>query len=142
MLRSSAILLLSLLCSACVMGRGSENEPLDPQLIERLQPGKTTAKEVVDLLGAPTEVVQLYKRSAYRYDHVTTKYAGLILLVVNFGNIDARTDRLWVFFDENQVLYSVGKSLTAHRTQYAMPWEDVHEKVDNDARDAERFPGK
>jgi outer membrane protein assembly factor BamE (lipoprotein component of BamABCDE complex) len=137
MYRFAAILLLSVL-PACVVGYSSTNEPLDPELVQKLVPGKTTAKEVVELLGAPTEVVQLGRSSAYRYDHTVTKAAGLILVVVILGNLDSRADRLWVFFDEHAVLTHLGSTFASHHTQYAMPWEDVHEPEDNASRDLER----
>lgn len=131
--------LLFLPLTSCIMGRQVENEPLDPDVIHKLQPGKTTSKEVVTLLGAPTEVVQLHKRSAFRYEHSTTKYAGLALLVINFGHSDRRSDRVWLFFDENDTLTAVGSTLASHHTQYALPWENVHEKGDNESRDLQRF---
>ncbi|MCB9885643.1 MAG: hypothetical protein H6838_09135 [Planctomycetes bacterium] len=124
--------------SACALGRMEQNDPLDAAAIGALQPGKTTAREVVEALGAPTEVVQLGRRTAYRYDATTTKGAVLFLVVLNFANVDGRSDRLWVFFDENDVLSHYGASFGTHRTQYAMPWEDVHEDGDNAARDADR----
>jgi hypothetical protein len=140
--RSSALLLLSfsLLLFGCGIARQDTNEPLDPLLVRSLVPGKTTARQVVEQLGAPTEVVQLGRRTAYRYDCNTQKSTVLFLLVVNFGNQDSRSDRVWVFFDENDVLTHHGSWWGTHRTQYSLPWEDVHEKSDNDSRDAER-PG-
>lgn len=129
-----------MLLPACAFARQDVNEPLDAELIRSLQPGKTTAREVVERLGAPTEVVQLGRRTAYRYDASTEKSTVLFLLLINFGNQDLRTDRLWVFFDENDVLTHHGAWFGTHRTQYAMPWEDVHEASDNEARDADR-PG-
>jgi len=45
-----------------------------------------------------------------------------------------------VFFDERDVLTHYGATFATHRTQYAMPWEDVHEASDDDARDRDR-PG-
>src|SRR5690606_17517603 len=83
-------------------------------------------------------VVQLGERSAYRFDHEVTKAAALILLLVNLGATDTRSDRLWVFFDENGVLTHYGASLEAHRTQYALPWEDVHEEHEDRAADEDR----
>jgi outer membrane protein assembly factor BamE (lipoprotein component of BamABCDE complex) len=139
MLRSLALLLLSL-TSACAIARQDNNEPIDAQTIRAFEPGKTTAREIVEKLGAPTEVVQLGRRTAYRFDATTAKAAALILVVVNFANQDTRSDRLWVFFDENDVLTHYGASFGTHRTQYAMPWEDVHEASDNQVRDAAR-PG-
>ncbi|MGE3175070.1 MAG: hypothetical protein AB7O97_20755 [Planctomycetota bacterium] len=139
------MLRLLLLCTlvwlpACAIGRQATNEPIDAVAVSALRPGTTTAREVVERLGAPTEVVQLGRRTAYRYDASTTKSAGLILLVFNMFAQDARSDRVWVFFDENDVLTHLGSTFAVHRTQYALPWEDVHEAEDNAARDAER-PG-
>ena len=141
-MKTSRSLLFSslLLLPACALARQGTNEPLDAAVIRSLQPGKTTAREVVERLGAPTEVVQLGRRTAYRYDASTEKSTVLFLLLINFGNQDMRTDRLWVFFDENDVLTHHGAWFGTHRTQYAMPWEDVHEASDNEARDADR-PG-
>jgi outer membrane protein assembly factor BamE (lipoprotein component of BamABCDE complex) len=139
MFRHVALLLL-LFTSACAIARQDNNEPLDAQLVRTLEPGKTTAREVVEKLGAPTEVVQLGRRTAYRYDASTAKGAVLILVVLNFGNQDTRSDRLWVFFDEHDVLSHYGASFGTHRTQYALPWEDVHEASDNQERDVGR-PG-
>jgi hypothetical protein len=95
---------------------------------------------VVEKLGAPTDVVQLGKRSAYRFDATRQKSTVLFLLLINFANQDARSDRVWVFFDEHDVLTHCGATFGTHRTQYAMPWEDVHEASDGASRDADR-PG-
>ncbi len=143
MLRNSlrALVLFPLLfVAACAFARQDTNEPFDASAIAALQPGTTTAREVTERLGAPTEVVQLGKRTAYRYDATSAKSTVLFLLLVNFGNQDTRSDRLWVFFDEKDVLSHYGVSFGTHRTQYAMPWEDVHEASDNASRDADR-PG-
>jgi len=126
--------------ASCGIARQDLNEPIDATIVNQLVPGTTTAREVVERLGGPNEVVQLGKRTAYRYDSSTTKSAVLFLFLVNFGNQDTRQDRLWVFFDENNVLSHFGATYGSHRTQYAMPWEDVHEDEDNASRDAGR-PG-
>src|SRR5690606_14098002 len=133
------LLLITLIPFAgCAMARQELNDPLDATQIKQLIPGQTTAREVVEQLGGPNEVVQLGKRTAYRYDTWTTKSAGWVLLLINFANQDTRQDRLWVFFDENDRLSHYGATYGTHRTQYAMPWEDVHEASDNESRDAER----
>ena len=135
----SALLLVTLLStSGCVLARQDLNEPIDATAVQQLVPGKTTAREVVELLGGPNEVVQLGRRTAYQYHSSSTKNAALLLLLVNFGNQDQRQDRLWVFFDEADKLTHYGATYGTHRTQYAMPWEDVHEASDNASRDADR----
>jgi hypothetical protein len=139
--RFRALVLASFTCfAACAIGRQDTNEPLDPEIVRTFVPGKTTAREVTERLGAPTEVVQLGRRTAYRYDGATTKSTVLFLLLINFANQDTRSDRVWLFFDEADVLTHFGTWWGTHRTQYALPWEDVHEASDNQSRDAER-PG-
>ena len=116
-----------LLCllPSCILARRTQNEPLDPKHIAMLAPGKTTALQTVQLLGAPTEVVQLGRRTAYRYDHTTTKDAGAVLFLINMFNSDTRADRAWVFFDERDVLTHVAASLRASNASYALPWQEV-----------------
>jgi hypothetical protein len=126
---------------SCSFARFAENEPIDAVVVAELVPGRTTLKEAVEKLGGPSDVVPLGKNgTALRYDHSMRKAAVLILIVLNVGNIDTRSDRVWLFFDENNVLTAVGKTLQSHHAQYAMTWEDIHEAEDGAARDADR-PG-
>jgi hypothetical protein len=76
-------------------------------------------------MGAPNEVVQLGRRSAWRYDHSNGKVAGLTLFVVTFVNRDTRTDRVWFFFDEQDRLSHMGSSFEAADADWAMPWQDL-----------------
>ncbi|MSR37665.1 MAG: hypothetical protein EXS02_02325 [Planctomycetes bacterium] len=126
--------------SSCAIGRQEINSPIDATMVATLKPGTTTAKEVVERLGAPTDIVQLGRRVAYRYDASVTKSAGLVLILFNMFGQDTRTDRVFVFFDEKDVLTHYGATFAVHRTQYALPWQNVHDASDNAARDAKR-PG-
>lgn len=117
-----------LLLPACAFGRFSENEPLQASQLAGFMPGKTTAQEVVTALGPPTDVVWLGKRTAYRYDHLRRKVAATILIVINLANFDERSDRVWLFFDENDVLTHFAGSFAAERTEYSFPWEDLHDQ--------------
>jgi outer membrane protein assembly factor BamE (lipoprotein component of BamABCDE complex) len=105
------------------MSRDRINEPLVKQNIDALEVGKSTATDVAVALGAPTEVVQLGKRSAWRYDFTTQKTAGFTLIVVTFLNTDRRSDRCWLFFDE-RTSCARGTTLDADDTRYDMPWEE------------------
>lgn len=120
-----AALLAGLLATSCLIAKDTANEPLHAVELGNLKPGVTTAAEVAELLGAPNEVVQLGLRSAWRYDYTTSKRAGFTIIVVTFSNIDARQDRIWVFFDENSVLSYFGSTLQADNARYAMPWQKV-----------------
>jgi len=139
-MRHPRLLMLLTVLPACAIGRQETNGPIDGTGVATFKPGTTTAREVVEKLGAPTDMVQLGKRTAYRYDASITKSAGLFLLLFNMGAQDTRSDRVWVFFDEHDVLSHCGATFAVHRAQYALPWEDVHEPEDNAARDANR-PG-
>jgi outer membrane protein assembly factor BamE (lipoprotein component of BamABCDE complex) len=140
MLRTFLLACSLALTAGCAIMRTETNDPIDAVVVNSLQPGVTTAREVVEKLGAPTEVVQLGRRTAYRYDASSTKGAGLFLIVFNMLAQDTRSDRVWVLFDEKDVLTHYGATFATHRTQYCLPWEDVHEPSDNAERDAER-PG-
>lgn len=123
-----ALLALPLvLAPACAVARSTDNEPLAAERLAKLTPGTSTAKDVVAMLGAPVDVVQLGKRSAYLYSYTATKRAGLWLVVVGLYNVDTRSDRAWVFFDENQVLTHLGTTLAGDQAEYAMPYENVHD---------------
>lgn len=131
---------LSVILPSCAFARQEINDPVDAAAFAELQPGTSTAEDAVRLLGAPTDVVQLGRRSAYRWDAQTTKSAITFLLVFNMANQDTRQDRVWLFFDENGQLTHKGGTFSMHRAQYAAIWEDVHEPEDNAAADADR-PG-
>lgn len=120
-MRSILLLLVVALLPACFASRTTTNRLLDPQKIAQLRPGVSTAAQVVELLGAPSEVVQLGRRSAYRYESSVRKEAGLFLLVLVLDGVDSHSDRVWVFFDEHDVLTHVGATLEAELAEYALP---------------------
>ena len=120
-------LLLAALCGGCFLSRGTINEPLSLEAVESLEVGRSTAEDVLRVLGAPTDVVQLGRESAWRYDFTTTKRAGLLLVVVALLNEDTRSDRVWAFFDAEGVLRNLGTTLEGEEAKYAMPWVDLHD---------------
>lgn len=117
---------LVMLAPACFISRTTVNEPLRRAELDRLVPGQSTAKEVVEILGAPNDVVQLGSRTAYRYDFSIQKRAGFTIIVVSFLNEDTRADRAWLFFDAENVLTHAGSALEAEDVSYAMPWQEIH----------------
>jgi hypothetical protein len=124
------LLILFTLCplvGGCLLSRETVNVPLKPALLSSIEPGTTPATEVVRPLGAPNEVVQLARRSAYRYEFDRGKRTGLILVLINFYNFDARSDRVWVFFGEDDIVTHVAGTFDAEDAEWAMPWSDVHD---------------
>ncbi len=119
--------LCALACTAlpgCFLSRSYVNDPLDRAALASLEPGRTTAFEVVQALGAPTQVVELGDRSAYEYEHRRLKRTGLFLFLIGMLNEDTRADRVWVFFDADDRLTHVGATLSADLVEYSLPWGD------------------
>ncbi|MCP3918314.1 MAG: hypothetical protein GY711_22430 [bacterium] len=121
MKRLALLSLVWLAASGCFFQRTHVNQPIEPARLDQLQPGTSTARDVVEALGAPTDVVQLGKRSAYRYDHKVEKQTGLFLLVLGLRGVDSNADRVWAFFDENDVLTHVGATIEAAEAGYGVP---------------------
>ncbi len=117
--------LLAALAPGCFISRTALNDPIPEASIEGLVPGVSTAEEVVAALGAPIQVVELGERSAYHYLYRRQKRAGLTFIVLTFINEDNRPDRVWVFFDENDVLTHVASTFSADDTRYALPWQNM-----------------
>ena len=125
MRRTLLLLPLITLIAGCALGRFSDNEPLDPKLMVQLVPGKTTAKQAVELLGAPAQVVQLDKRTAYFYEYINRRLTGVISPLL-LANNDARSDRMWLFFDADQVLTHYAGTFEGARVRWGFPWTDLH----------------
>ena len=136
----AAGLLPLLLAAGCVFVRIDTDSPIDAPTVRSFVLGKTTAADVTASLGAPVDVVQIGSRSAYEFSATSTKLTSLYLLVVTFNNKDTRSDRVWLFFDEKNVLTHAGTTFATHRTRYAMPWRDMYEPEKDRAADALR-PG-
>lgn len=115
------ILLAVVLLPGCFISRTTVDRPLDEGVVSRLVPGETTAAEVAQLMGAPAEVVQLGLRTAWRYEYKVQKQAAAFLLLVGLRGVDAQSDRVWVFFDEQGSLTHVGTSFASDQAEYAVP---------------------
>ena len=127
MKRSIALLSLLVLLPGCITSRTTVNQQLSREAAAQIAPG-TTAAEVVELLGAPTDIVQLGHRSAYLYEFQQTKMTGFLAAVVGFMNSDTRSDRIWVFLGPGgEQVTHVGSSFDADKAQNGMPWSELNE---------------
>lgn len=123
-MRHVALLFSLLVLPSCFVARVHENRPLDAGAYAQLAVGTSTASDAAQLLGAPTQVVELGAKSAWLYRYGATKRAGLFLIVVGFLNDDSQSDRVWLFFDANGVLEHAAASFEADAAQWEMPWGD------------------
>ena len=127
MIRPIAILSLFLVLPGCFSTRSTVNQPLPAKVAAQIGPG-TPATEVVELLGAPTDIVQLGHRVAYLYEFEQSKMTGFLALFVGFMNSDTRSDRVWVFLGPGGAeVTHVATSFDADKAQNGMPWSDLDE---------------
>jgi outer membrane protein assembly factor BamE (lipoprotein component of BamABCDE complex) len=122
------ILFLILVLPGCaVFGRQHVDHPIDREALAKVQKGMPKA-EVTQLLGAPTEIIFSNKmhdplqEHAYVFEFSRTKYTGISLALVTFGNMDQKRDRVLVFFDNEGKVDHVGASLKADDASYGFPF--------------------
>lgn len=70
----------------------------------QLQRGQSTRKEVLALLGPPSQVISLEEETVLYYLFEKSKGNGVILIVYNRMQIDTHFDRAIFFFDEQDIL--------------------------------------
>ena len=120
-------LLLFLLPGCAIFGRQQKDHPIDNEALSKLKKGMSK-QEVTNLLGAPQEIVYSNKahdplrEHAYVFEHTTTRYTGISFVIVNFGNMDEKRDRVLVFFDDEGKVDHVGASLKADDASFDFPF--------------------
>jgi outer membrane protein assembly factor BamE (lipoprotein component of BamABCDE complex) len=103
-------LLVIIICASVVTGcvrfkskRGVE-VAWQGQVVEQLKTGSSTRRDVLDILGPPSQVISLDEETVLYYLFEKAEGEGVILIVYNTIKIDTRYDRAIFFFDENDVL--------------------------------------
>jgi hypothetical protein len=115
--------LFILVCSGCfVLGTNKNYHAFDSEALGNVQPGQTTAAEILSLFGAPTEMVEMSNGNAYVYHRSVAKGTVVWLVLISFGNYDKQTDQLVFFFDNNDLLTHYGMSLNAKDAKYGFPF--------------------
>lgn len=112
-------LALGLISSSCLLSQSRVNQPIPLESVEALE-GAASAEAVVELLGAPAEVVELGNRTAYRFEFTRTKETGLFLFVFNLSRTQTKSDRIWCFFDQHEQLTHTGTTLEADSVQHKL----------------------
>jgi predicted component of type VI protein secretion system len=115
--------LAAIVLSGCaVFGRGKDHKPFDPDALQQVKPGVTTAAEVTRLFGPPNRIVKLANGNAYTYERSVDKTTGLWLVVLTFANWDKQFDRVVFFIDRQDVVTHYGSSFQAESAEYGMPF--------------------
>ena len=117
------MVLFSFVCNGCfVLGTNKNYHPFDSEALANVTPGHTTAQEILNLFGAPTEMVEMSNGNAYIYQRSVAKGTVIWLLLVSFGNYDRQVDQVVFFFDDNDLLTHYGISLNAKKAKYGFPF--------------------
>jgi hypothetical protein len=112
---------LWLVPSGCFISRSRSNPALSPDAVSRIVPGASTAEDVTRLLGAPNDVVQLGRKSAWLYEHTVEKQTAAFLVLLGLRGVDTQADRVWVFLDETGNVTNVGTLFQAAEAEYDLP---------------------
>ena len=105
-----ALILVAVLCTitlqACVQYDSKRGVDVNWQssVTQQLTRGESTRKDVLALLGPPSQVISMEDETVLYYLFERAKGSGLILILYNRMKIDTRYDRAIFFFDENDVL--------------------------------------
>ena len=104
--RIAAPLLAIVLLQACAQYDNKRGVEVNWQssVTSGLKTGESTRKDVLDLLGPPSQLISMDGESALYYLFASSQGEGLILGVYNRWDIDTRYDRAIFFFDDNEVL--------------------------------------
>lgn len=109
------LILLSAL-TGCAFARANVGQPLSEEDIRRIQKGVTTKAQVVEALGTPDAVSHTLQHEVFQYRYGDGKL-GVVLI---FSRANYKTDDLYIFFDENDVVAEVifGKRTDTVRFQF------------------------
>ena len=116
------LLLVFFLQSCAGWAKNKDYHPFDASGLDKLIPGKSTAAQVIEILGAPSEIVKLSNGNAYIYRRSLSKGTGLWLLIVSFGNYDKHYDQIVIFLDKKNVMTHYGVTLDAYKAAYGLPF--------------------
>ena len=75
-----------------------------PSVTSQLVKGDSTRKDVLTMMGPPSQVISLEEETVLYYLFERSRGSGVILILYNRMKIDTRYDRAIFFFDENDIL--------------------------------------
>ena len=110
MSKTLSLALAAALCATLLAGcaqyenrRGVE-VTWEAKVTSQLQPGQSSRREVLALLGPPSQVISLEEETVLYYLFEKSQGNGLILILYNRMQIDTHFDRAIFFFDDQDIL--------------------------------------
>lgn len=111
-LLSLSLLIITVGCAQYSDKRGVE-VTWQPDVMESMQIGKTTRREVLTLFGPPSQVISMGDETVLYYLYEKSAGEGLILIVYNRFDVQTKYDRAVFFFDENDLLTEYSSQISA-----------------------------
>jgi len=114
MTKFMAVFALAVLLGGCAQYENKRGVEVtwQPDVLERFEAGKTTRRDVLEILGPPSQVISLDGETVLYYLYERSDGDGLILVVYNQFKVDTRYDRAVFFFDENDRLTDYATRIT------------------------------
>jgi hypothetical protein len=104
--------LMPLGCTSMRGERGVANKWRDTDL-DPWEPGKTTEGDVTEILGPPSQIIDLGGETIFYYLREQTRSDGLVLIIWNQRKERITYDRAIFFFDPDNILTKYSYSLEA-----------------------------
>ena len=91
--------------------QGVDNLWREEWRVEDIEVGKTTQNDIVQVLGPPSQIIDLDTGALFYYLLQYRKGSGVFLLLFNFKKAKVNYDRAIFFFDNEGVLTDYGFSI-------------------------------
>jgi len=116
---SAALVVLN----GCYFSKKKDDRPWPPEVVAKIEVGKTTKAEVLKLLGPPKQVIRLLESEAYMYVASVEKNSGLVMVVLNLSRSDRQYDAVTVIINRQDVVTAVGARFSGDEASYGLPWD-------------------
>lgn len=113
-----------ILATGCYFSKNKEGIGLDPAVVARIEVGKTTKAELLEILGPPTQIIRLLDSEAYVYRHSIQKNTGTILILLNMVRSDQQFDAVTAIISRAGTVTAVGSRFTSDKASYGFPFSD------------------
>ena len=102
----TVVILMSGLLAGCLQYENKRGVDVtwETTIEGKLETGKTTRRDILDLLGPPSQLIALEEETVLYYLFEHSEGDGVILILYNRMRINTNYDRAVFFFDENDVL--------------------------------------
>ena len=116
------LLVVFITSGCCVLGKNMEDQKFDASGLDNVAINQTTALEIGQIFGAPSQLVKLSNGNAYIYRRSVAKATAVWLLFVSMGRYDKQYDQIVFFFDNNNILTHYGSSFNVGEASYGLPF--------------------